>query len=168
MKRWMISGRQVVTMVVLVAFSVSSINPAFAESPIKLQNWQGTIDFSSVGFSSFELEGTASHLGRFTAYGEVELLPGATVGSLTGDGVVVFEAANGDRLVGVTTWDVLASEIGQLHFSWRDFVALSDGTIVDSTGRFAAERPPGLVVLAIIAVLMGLLLPVFCRDVRSC
>jgi hypothetical protein len=159
MKRSMISCRHVVTLVVLAAFFASSVTPALAQSAIKLQNWQGAIDFSSEGFSSFELAGTASHLGRFTGYGEVELLPGATAGSLAGDGVVVFEAANGDRLVGVTTWDVDAAEIGHLHFSWRDSVTFSDGTIVDSTGRFATERPPGLVVIAIIAILIGLLLP---------
>lgn len=139
--------RQIVTMVVLAAFCTCSVSPALAQSPIKLKNWQGTINYSTKGPSSFELEGTASHLGRFTGYGEVELLPGVTDGSLVGDGVVAFEAVNGDRLVGLTTWEVNESELGQLHFSWRDSVTFSDGTIVYSTGRFAASRPPGLVVL---------------------
>src|SRR3989442_8323954 len=97
--------RQIVTMVVLVAFCVCSVSPAFAESPITLKNWQGTINFSPDGPSLFQLQGTASHLGRFTAHGEVELLPGAG-GSLFGDGVVAFQAANGDMIVGLTTWQV--------------------------------------------------------------
>ena len=31
-----------------------------------------------------------------------------------------------------------------IHFSWRDAVEFSDGTIVASTGRFEHDRPPGL------------------------
>jgi len=46
-----------------------------------------------------------------------------------------------------------------IHFSWRDSVRFSDGRIVSSTGRFTQSRPPGLVVIAIIAILIGLLLP---------
>jgi len=38
-------------------------------------------------------------------------------------------------------------------------VEFSDGTIVSSTGRFVEDRPPGLVVIAIIAILIGLLSP---------
>jgi len=38
-------------------------------------------------------------------------------------------------------------------------VEFSDGTIAENTGRFINDRPPGLVVLAIIAILIGLLLP---------
>jgi hypothetical protein len=136
---------------------------AFAQSPVKLKNWGGTIDFSPEGISPFTLHGTASHLGRFTGYGEVEFEPSAVAGTLVGDGVVVFEAANGDLLVGVLIWDADAEEAecraGQIHFSWRDSVEFSDGTIVSSTGRFADNRPSGLVVIAIIAILIGLLKP---------
>ena len=113
--------------------------------------------------SSFTLAGTASHLGKFTAYGEVEFVPGEEEGSLEGDGVVVFTAANGDLLVGVVSWDVDASgaepRTSHIHFSWRDSVEFSDGSIVFSTGRFEHDRPPGLVVIAIIAILIGLLVP---------
>ena len=38
-------------------------------------------------------------------------------------------------------------------------VWISDGTVVQNTGRFIEDRPPGLVVIAIIAILIGLLLP---------
>jgi len=146
-----------------VAMGGGSPNAAFAESPIELKNWQGTIDFSTERISPFTLGGTASHLGQFTAYGEVRFVPGMEEGSLVGNGVVVFTAANGDLLVGVVTWDADA-EVGAqrgsgIHFSWRDSVQFSNGTVVSSTGRFAQSRPPGLVVIAIIAILIGLLLP---------
>ena len=136
---------------------------ALAESPIELKNWQGTIDFSTQRISPFTLSGTASHLGQFTAYGEVRFLPGNVTGSLVGNGVVAFTAANGDRLVGVVTWDADTEAAGMrtsgIHFSWRDSVPFSNGSIASSTGRFAQSRPPGLVVIAIIAILIGLLLP---------
>lgn len=153
--------KKIVTMVTLVAFCASTTTPAFAKSPVKLQNWGGTIDYSAEGPSSFEISGNASHLGRFTACGEVDLFSGEEEGSIEGDGVVVFEAANGDLIVGVVAMEADADSLGSIHFSWRDSVEFSDGTIVSSTGRFAdaENRPPGLVVIAIIALLIGLLLP---------
>jgi hypothetical protein len=147
------------TLVLAVAFGVNTVVPARAASPVKLQNWAGTLDYAPEGVTEFTLEGTASHLGDFTAYGQVELEPGDEEGSLVGEGVVVFEAANGDLLVGVTTWAVGSDTVGGMHFSWRDAVTLADGTVVPSTGRFAHDRPPGLVVIAIIAILIGMLLP---------
>jgi len=158
MKCLQIRGQKLVTTVLVVTFFTNSV---FADPVIKLQKWQGTIDYVPDGLSSFTLEGTASHLGKFSAHGEITLLPGQEQGSLEGEGVVVFEAANGDLLVGVTTWQVDGDEIGQMSFSWRDSVELSDGSVVSSTGRFAEaeDRPRGLVVIAIIAVLIGLLLP---------
>src|SRR5262245_36237364 len=95
-----------VTLLVWLLFLGTMPRVVVAKSPVKLQNWIGTIDFSAEELSSFTLSGTASHLGRFTAYGEVEFLPGEEEGSLDGDGVVVFEAANGDLLVGVVMWTV--------------------------------------------------------------
>jgi hypothetical protein len=53
-------------------------------------------------------------------------------------------------LVGVVTWDIAAPENDihntSIHFSWRDSVTFSDGTVVGNTGRFVTDRPPGLVV----------------------
>src|SRR5262245_53049185 len=106
MKRFLVRCRQSVTLVALVALLDVFRPAAFAKSPVNLQNWQGTIDFPAEGPTPFTLEGTASHLGQFTALGEVEFLPGEEEGSLVGEGVVVFKAANGDLLVGVVTWDV--------------------------------------------------------------
>lgn len=151
--------RRALTLVLIVAFGVRTATPARAVSPVKLQNWEGTIDYSPEGVSTFTLAGTSSHLGNFQAYGEIVLEPGDDEGALVGEGVVVFQSANGDLLVGVTTWDVGGDTLGGMHFSWRDSVTLSDGTVVSSTGRFAHDRPPGLVVIAIIAILIGMLLP---------
>jgi hypothetical protein len=75
---------------------------------------------------------------------------------------VVFEAADGDLLVGNVAWGVDAGDdfrTCRIHFSWRDFVQFDDGTVVANTGRFVDDRPPGLVVITIIAILIGLLLP---------
>jgi hypothetical protein len=136
---------------------------ALFKSPVKLKNFAGSIDIEAGGITPFTLEGTASHLGRFAAHGEVEFLPGDVAGSLDGAGVVVFEAANGDLVVGHVSWLVEADDeefrTSHIHFSWRYSVEFSDGTVVANTGRFVKDRPPSLVVIAIIAVLVGLLLP---------
>jgi hypothetical protein len=151
--------------VLIVMLSLSIILPhsALAESPVKLKKWAGAIDINAEGTIPFVLQGKASHLGRFSAYGEVDFVPGEVAGTLVGDGVVVFEAANGDLLVGSAAWDVAADgdefRTTHIHFSWLDSVEFSDGTIVSNTGRFVQDRPPGLVVVAIIGVLIALLLP---------
>lgn len=154
--------RQAITLLVAVSFLNLTTRPAFAEPLIVLKNWSGEIDFLEDP-APFTLEGTASHLGRFEAVGEVEFLPN-NQGGFDGTGVVVFTAANGDRLVGLVTWDVSPGgdvRRSALDFAWRDAITFSDGEIVQSTGRFAdaANRPRGLVVIAIIAILIGLLLP---------
>jgi hypothetical protein len=149
--------RKMITLLVLLGFFGRFVTPASAVPAIKLSKWGGTIDFNEDGPSEFTLEGTASHLGNFNAFGEVDIVLGEDVAH----GVVVFEAANGDQLVGLTTWIAGEEEIGDISFAWRDSVEFSDGTIYHSTGRFAdaKNRPPGLVVIAIIAILIGLLLP---------
>jgi len=152
-----------VALVALLTFFQTIPVGAFAQSPVKLKKFVGSIDFNEEGPSTFTLEGTASHLGKYTCHGEVSFAPGEEEGTLLGDGVAVFEAANGDLLVGVVSWEVDADDeefrTSHIHFSWRDAVEFSDGTVVASTGRFVDDRPPGLVVIAIIAVLIGLLLP---------
>lgn len=153
-----ILNRLKVTLVALLSFALAA-HPALAKSPVKLQKWMGMIDLAADAPLPFVLEGTASHLGKFTAYGEVDFVPAEEGGTLVGEGVVVFQAANGDLLVGHVEWDadqeVEGFRAGAIHFSWADAVAFSDGTIVESTGRFVDDRPPGLVVIAIIAVLVG-------------
>jgi hypothetical protein len=155
------SRRRVVAMALVLAFFARVSNPALGQSPVVLKNWGGVIDYSVDGPSTFALKGTASHLGQFKGYGEVDLVPGENEGTFGGEGVVVMEAADGDLLVGVVTMASDADSVGEMHFSWRDSVTFSDGTVVSSTGHFAdaKNRPPGLVVIAIIAILIGLLLP---------
>src|SRR3954464_9072694 len=81
------TARLLVLVMLLQGFSPA----AFAQSPVKLQNWQGAIDLASPGaVHPFSLAGTASHLGKFTAHGEVEFVPGEKAGTLVGEGVVVF------------------------------------------------------------------------------
>ena len=164
MKRFLIPNRTTITLFVLAAFVARSVTPACAAPQIRLNNWGGTIDFSATEVSPFTMEGTSSHLGKFTAYGEVQFAPVAN-GMLAGTGVAVFEAADGSLLVGHVEWAAEEAVDGcrtsAVHFSWADSVEFSDGTVVESSGRFAdaGRRPPGLVVIAIIAILIGLLKP---------
>jgi len=155
--------RQAVTLLAMLTLSQALPGTAFAKSPVKLQKFEGAIDLTAQGPLPFVLNGEASHLGQFTSYGEVEFVPGPDPGSMVGEGVAVFQAANGDLLVGVVSWQVAAGtgdfRTSQIHFSWRDSVTFSDGTVVVNTGRFLDDRPPGLVVIAIIAILIGMLLP---------
>jgi len=128
-----------------------------AATPARAQDrpdGKATIFLSNEGPSPFVLTGTASHFGRFVCYGEFEFQPGQTAGSLDGVGVAVLSAANGDLIVGVVSCHLDANGVGQIHFSWRDSVEFSDGTVVGNTGRFQRRRPPG-VVIAIIAILLG-------------
>jgi hypothetical protein len=175
MQRFMVRRQKTFAMLTTVAFFIATSGaPALAKSPVKLSNSTGTIEFPrdaaglpapTAGMSSFALEGTASHLGRYLAHGQVNFVPG-NGGTLVGQGVAVFEAANGDVLVGNVSWVVDPADQDGLSgsaiaFHWADSITLSDGTIVSSTGRFQDPngRPPGLVVIAIIAILIGLLLP---------
>ncbi len=141
------------------SFTVATRAVFASTSAVKMKNWKGTIDYAPDGPSLFTMEGTASHLGRFSAVGEVTLVPVDESGLLLGAGVVVFTSANGDLLVGGTEWVVNGENISEMHFRWRDSVEFSDGTVIANTGRFVTDRPPGLVVIAIIAILIGLLLP---------
>jgi hypothetical protein len=156
MKRFRILSPQKVVLVVVLMFSLVS-SPAYAKSPVKLRKLSGQVDFSVPGPQPFVLEGIASHLGKFTAYGEADFVPGEEEGTLLGDGIVVFEAANGDLLVGVTMWQLHADGIGHIHFSWRDSVQFSDGTTVSNTGRFVDDRPPGALVAVETLNLLSLL-----------
>ena len=151
-----------ITLLVWLLLLGTTPRVVIGKSPVKLKNFTGTVDVLAEGPTPFSLSGTASHLGQFTARGEVEFAPGEDAGSLEGTGVVVFEAANGDLLVGNVSWLVEADggdfRTSHIHFSWSDSIELS-GAVVTNTGRFIDDRPPGLVVIAIIAILIGLLLP---------
>lgn len=162
MKRLIHHGPVKVVLLALATLFGTTPRPVAAESPVKMKNFLGTIDPTAGSVTPFTLSGTASHLGSFNAHGEVEFGPGEEPGSLLGSGVVVFEAANGDLLVGAVAWEIDAGDdfrTSHIHFSWLDSVQFADGTVVTNTGRFVDDRPPGLVVIAIIAILIGLLLP---------
>ena len=117
---------------------------ALAGPVVKLTG-KGSIEHSIDGPSHFVLQGNASHLGNYTCYGEVEFSPGAEEATWEGEGVAVIQAANGDLIVGIVTWQVDPDGNGQIAFSWRDSVQFSDETVVSSTGRFIKSRPAGAV-----------------------
>src|ERR1051325_8603958 len=106
------------TLVLLTLFGLST-HAAFAQSEVKLKG-EGTIHVSTEGPSLVALSGTASHLGQFNCRGELDLQPGMREGAMDGVGVAVFEAANGDLLVGVVTLQTDAEGKGQIRFSWRN------------------------------------------------
>jgi hypothetical protein len=145
------------------------IGPPEPQLAEQRENFEGTVDFSPEKTTPFTLRGTEPHIGEYTARGEATFRSGETEGTLIGEGVAVFETADGNLLVGVLSWEAAAEEgderASEMRFSWRDSIEFSDGTFVESTGRFAdpADRPPGLVVIAIIAVLIGLLVPAIQR-----
>jgi hypothetical protein len=163
MKRLVLPNFLNVTMAVVLTLVGLAPTAALAKSPVKMKDFTGTIDLESDAPIPFTLEGTASHLGQFTARGEVTFVPGAEEGTLVGNGVVVFTAANSDLLVGNVAWDVEAASgdfrTTSIHFSWADSVTFGDGTTGKNTGHFVDDRPPGLVVIAIIAILIAQLLP---------
>jgi hypothetical protein len=164
MKCFFTPSWQQLGLAVLLSFLLALPQQALAaKSAVKLQKWSGKIDFADNGPSPFTLAGNASHLGNFTADGEVTFGPVDGDGFMLGEGVVVFKAANGDLLVGTVSWNVDTSGGNQqttsMSFHWADSVTFDNGDEVSSTGRFVDDRPPGLVVIAIIAILIGLLLP---------
>jgi hypothetical protein len=139
---------------------------AVADSPVKATDLMGSIDLAPDGPKLFALEGIASHLGRYTAVGELRFAPGEQPGFVHGEGVAVFRAADGDLLVGVVTLNAGASvdgvSTGSMQFSWRDAIEFGDGTVVGNTGRFVDHRPAGLVdpKISLVAVLLRILIDI--------
>lgn len=109
------------------------------------------------GFATLRTTGTAEGLGNCACYGELVFVPGGEPDVFHGVGVVVFTAANGDRLVGVIAMQVdEATGTFSAEMHWHDSVTLHDRSILASSGRFVHNRPSGLlVVIAIIAILIG-------------
>ena len=125
----------------LALFGLFSIS-AFGQSPVKISG-EGTYDFVPGGISTMQLAGTASHFGKYSCFGELELIE-TPDGSLSGSGIAAFTAANGDHLVGAVELQAAVTGEGTLHISWQDAVTFSNGTQVRSDGRFETSRPPGL------------------------
>lgn len=104
------------------------------------------------GISRFTMGGSERQiLGRYTAFGEMNVR--------TGQGVIVFRASNGDQLVGVVEAGATRDDEGQFQVGVRRSIRFSDGTTYTNTGGFTNNRPTYLVVIAIIAILIGMLLP---------
>src|SRR5438067_244993 len=99
--------------------------PTLGQSGIKIHG-QGTVTEMPGGASTLTMKGTASHLGQYTCYAEIDFVPGVEVGSQDGIGVGVFTAANGDLLAGIVTFHMGADGNSEIHFSWRDSVKFND------------------------------------------
>lgn len=129
-------ARILIPAIAAVCTAASSVR---AEPVVKMQ--------AALGVSFEEgvivLAGSASHLGSFVGFGELDFIPGELPGTAEGVGVAVLHSANGDLLVGVIGWVVDENGNGILDFSWRDSVELRDGSVFFTTGRFARNRPGG-------------------------
>jgi hypothetical protein len=108
-------------------------------------------DLPSSGPATFTLQSSDRTLGSYLCKGEMDVRAGR--------GVAVFTNANGHKLVADVAAGVDENGEAEMHFAFRDSIRLSDGTVVQNTGPFQKTRPTYLVVIAIIAILIGLLLP---------
>jgi hypothetical protein len=128
----------------MVALFGLTADLASAQSGIKM-NGTATLIEAPTGLWALHMEGTASHLGKFTCDGELALFPGQIDGTTEGIGVAAFTAANGDVLVAHVDYQVDADGVTQTHFKWQDSITYNDGRTVNSTGRFVDNRPAGLI-----------------------
>ena len=103
------------------------------------------------GLSTFTMAGTERPFGRYSAFGEMNVR--------AGQGVIVLRAENGDQIVGTVAAAAEGDNRGVFTITFGGSLCFSDGTVHKSTGVFEKERPQYLVVIAIIAILIGLLLP---------
>ena len=150
---WVSRRQRVMLMAALGLLSLQATS-ALGQSGIKISG-KGSITDVPGGPSILFSEGTASHLGRYVCYGEIDFVPGTEEGSRDGVGVAAFTAADGDLLVGVVTFHEGADGTSGIHFSWRDSVVFSDGSIARSTGRFVENRPPGLIIKIKVVCFLG-------------
>jgi hypothetical protein len=125
-----------------VVVTMAGSRPVIADPVVKL--WGGgQLDVSGDGPAAYALSGHASHLGKYSAVGEVLFGRVDGDGVVTGQGPVAIRSANGDMLTGIAVWTVHPGGSGVIRFSWRDEVTFSDGSRVATSGRFAASRPAG-------------------------
>jgi hypothetical protein len=147
MNKFFLPARHGAMLAIVLGLTLASPAVSPAQSAVKFTSFQYLLDLSTTP-ATFNIEGVATHLGRFMGKGQVALTPGEETGSLVGAGPVVLRAANGDLLVGNMTWTIDAPSADNkrataIHFRWSDSVMFSDGTTVTNTGRFVTKRPPG-------------------------
>jgi ABC-type transport system substrate-binding protein len=99
---------------------------------------------STKGPSRLSATGTTSDFGRYLAVGEIALTGGAESESLDGTGVAVVQAEDGDQIVADVAANTQEDGSTEFTFHWRDSAEFSDGTVVETTGRFVDDKPEGL------------------------
>jgi hypothetical protein len=105
----------------------------------------GVLDIDpNTGFATFDGGGHLTLMGKVTVYGEFDFVEGEEPDTLEGVGIAEIVAANGDVLVADVVWDIDADGNGDLEFRWPGEVTFSDGTTVESTGRFVELPFAGL------------------------
>lgn len=138
----------------LMAFGGAAILAGFATT---VKAFDGDLkpraDFNvaTKGPATFSLQSADRSIGRYYCQGEMDVRAGR--------GVAVFTNANGHKLVADVVAGVDENGDAEMHFEFRSSIKLTDGTVVTNTGPFQNNRPQYLVVIAIIAILIGLLLP---------
>lgn len=95
--------------------------------------------------SQFALTGKTAEFGRYIASGEITYVGGEQEGAQSGTGIAIVQAEDGAVIVADVSSDPLEDGSTSFTFHWRDSVMFSDGTVVETTGRFVEDRPPGLV-----------------------
>src|SRR5262245_15204299 len=105
------------TLAALLAFA----SVAHAEVKLKIRGeWVFANEPDDLGVVWFVGQGNASHLGKWTCYGEVVFAEGDSPGSLAGEGVVVFRAANGELLVGLVEIEIAPDGSSVFGLHWQD------------------------------------------------
>jgi hypothetical protein len=144
----LLSGQILLHTVALVAL-IDFLPRAEADQPILTIRAQGTFTIDDDGFAVAQLQGTAPGMGKFVSYGELVFVSGEQEGSLDGEGIMAFTAANGDIIAAFVEWQIAADGTNTVLVHWRDAVTFSDSTTVSTTGRFVDRRPPGPIYIKI-------------------
>lgn len=142
MKRFVNTNGLSVVAGVLVALAASGCNgfPASAQTADE----QVLIVPSAQGPSRLSMTGTTTEFGRFVATGEITF-PADEQGQLQdGTGIAVVQAEDGDQIVADVTARIGDEGNTEYTLHWRDSVTFSDGAVVQTTGRFVDDKPPGL------------------------
>jgi hypothetical protein len=119
-------------------------------SPSSAASAKADFHLPAEGPTTYVLTGVEHRAGEYSCWGEMDVRRGA--------GSAILTTGDGRRLVGQVSAGVDADGLAQFAFSWSDSIRTSDGAVHTSNVP-KPERPENLVVIAIIAILIGLLLP---------